>query len=280
MLTVSWNDRIYINHIIFSVRLLAHKQRLAGELIHVVHIVITHVEHEFAPSGPALRVLAVVSSLEQHCHSVAGSSPAVDTTHCRVVCSTLIQLVALCDIFTIAELVRSTWGLGPWGEELCMLQCGAACIPPFSLYDLLPSYLLLLTWYLHSLYHQLSARPSATFQLCMLVTRFQPQEQCKHFLKHSHASHWLCSDTDSNSSWTILCVFLLCVTCRWYRRTVVPPMARLTCSRGPQLTAPRVPVPEYYCLTCMVIWSNQLRNITFVNRLKYSNNKGPKTRSS
>lgn len=26
-----------------------------------------------------------------------------------------------------------------------------------------------------------SARPSATFQLCMLVTRFQPQEQCKHF---------------------------------------------------------------------------------------------------
>lgn len=108
MLTVSWNDRIYINHIIFSVRLLAHKQRLAGELIHVVHIVITHVEHGFAPSGPALRVLAVVSSLEQHCHSVAGSSPAVDTTHCRVVCSTLIQLVALCDIFTITELVRST----------------------------------------------------------------------------------------------------------------------------------------------------------------------------
>lgn len=113
VLTVSWNDRIYINHIIFSVRLLAHKQRLAGELIHVVHIVITHVEHEFAPSGPALRVLAlrvlaVVSSLEQHCHSVAGSSPAVETTHCRVVCSTLIQLVALCDIFTITELVRST----------------------------------------------------------------------------------------------------------------------------------------------------------------------------
>lgn len=108
MLTVSWNDRIYINHIIFSVRLLAHKQRLAGELIHVVHIVITHVEHGFAPSGPALHVLAVVSSLEQHCHSVAGSFPAVDTTHCRVVCSTLIQLVALCDIFTITELVRST----------------------------------------------------------------------------------------------------------------------------------------------------------------------------
>lgn len=82
MLIVSWNDRIYINHIIFSVRLLAHKQRLAGELIHVVHIVITHVEHGFAPSGPALHVLAVVSSLEQHCHSVAGSSPAVETQSC------------------------------------------------------------------------------------------------------------------------------------------------------------------------------------------------------
>lgn len=58
--TVRWNDWIYINHIIFPVRLLANKQRLAGELIHVKHGVITHVEHEFAPSGPALHVLPVL----------------------------------------------------------------------------------------------------------------------------------------------------------------------------------------------------------------------------
>lgn len=53
--TVSLGDHIYINHIIFSVRLLANKQRL----IHVKHVVITHVEHESAPSGPALHVLLV-----------------------------------------------------------------------------------------------------------------------------------------------------------------------------------------------------------------------------
>lgn len=53
--TINWNDRIYINHI--PVRLLAN--RLAGELIHVKHVVITHVEHEFAPSGPALCALLV-----------------------------------------------------------------------------------------------------------------------------------------------------------------------------------------------------------------------------
>lgn len=55
--TASWSDRIYIYHIIFSVKLSANKQRLAAELIHVKHVVITHVQHECAPSGPALRAL-------------------------------------------------------------------------------------------------------------------------------------------------------------------------------------------------------------------------------
>lgn len=53
--TISWDKRISINHI----RMLANKQRLAAELIHVKHVVITHVEHESAPSGPALRVRLV-----------------------------------------------------------------------------------------------------------------------------------------------------------------------------------------------------------------------------
>lgn len=57
--TACWNDRICIHHIIFPVRLLANKQRLAGELLHVKHVVITHVEHESAPSSPALHALLV-----------------------------------------------------------------------------------------------------------------------------------------------------------------------------------------------------------------------------
>ena len=43
-----------------TVRLLANKKRLAGELIHVKHVVITHVKHESAPYGPLLHALLLL----------------------------------------------------------------------------------------------------------------------------------------------------------------------------------------------------------------------------
>lgn len=61
---------------------------------------------------------AAGSSLEQHCLSVAGSSPALaDKTHCKVGFGTLIRLVAFCDICTTAEPVRTPWGFKSRGEK-------------------------------------------------------------------------------------------------------------------------------------------------------------------
>lgn len=70
---VGCSDRIYISQVRFPAR----KQRLAGAFIHADYIVITHVGHELLPLVPP-RPDSVAPSLEQHCHSVVGPSPAED----------------------------------------------------------------------------------------------------------------------------------------------------------------------------------------------------------
>lgn len=75
---MSWNDVICINHIMFPFRLFAIKQDAYGEAIYVTHVVITCVEHGFAPSGPSCPAAVVASSLEQHCPLVADSSRSLD----------------------------------------------------------------------------------------------------------------------------------------------------------------------------------------------------------
>lgn len=61
------------DHMMFCMRLLAHEQGL----IHVLHTGVTHVRHDSALSACA----EAAPSLEQHCHSVAGSAAAADTQH-------------------------------------------------------------------------------------------------------------------------------------------------------------------------------------------------------
>lgn len=133
---------------------------------------------------------AAPSSLEQHCHLVAGLSLPPDKLHCKVVLSTLIQLVALCDICTITELMRTTWGLAPWGgNALHALMWGMGKESRASLVWTARVPLLLL-WFNTklSIITRVVFTLSCTTNVCKVCfyfptyltpARLQPQDQCK-----------------------------------------------------------------------------------------------------
>lgn len=160
---IGCSDRIYINQVRFP----APKQRLAGEFIHVDYIVIT-CRTWIVPSGP--------STFWQCCTITGTTLPLcgwIVSCRGRKGPGTLIQLMALCDICAVTEFAWSTWGgvsrmlkRRTWGENSGWKSGLNWVFAPFCLYDLL--HVSVITHVVLTQPCATSARPTVTFQLCIL----------------------------------------------------------------------------------------------------------------